>query len=80
MKNTAFEKWANFYKEAKEELVWPSETLIRLFKGAYVPGLNKNYQNRKVLDVGFGDANNLVFLGSLGLNLSGTEVAKGICF
>ena len=82
MKNFAFEKWANAYKKgaaAGVELMWPSETLIRLFKGSYIPGLSKKYKNKKVIDVGFGNANNLIFLGSLGLRLSGTEVTKGIC-
>ncbi len=82
MKKNAFEQWADAYKKgnaAGVELMWPSETLIRLFKGNYVPGLSKNYQGKKVIDVGFGNANNLIFLGSLGLNLSGTEVTAGIC-
>jgi 2-polyprenyl-3-methyl-5-hydroxy-6-metoxy-1,4-benzoquinol methylase len=62
-----------------EELMWPSETLIRLFKSNYIPGLNKNYQGKKVLDVSFGNGNNLIFLASLGLRLHGTEVHEDIC-
>jgi ubiquinone/menaquinone biosynthesis C-methylase UbiE len=60
-------------------LLWPSETLVRLFKGNYVPGLDKQYAGKKVLDVGFGNGNNLIFLASLGLSLAGTEVAPEIC-
>lgn len=78
----AFQKWAGAYKKAAAkgtELMWPSETLIRVFKGDYVPGLKKKYVGKKVLDVGFGNGNNLIFLGSLGLRLHGTEVTAGIC-
>lgn len=78
----AFEKWATVYKQfatTGTELMWPSETLVRLFKGTYVPGLEKNYVGKKVLDIGFGNGNNLIFLASLGLSLCGAEVHEEIC-
>ena len=68
----SFEKWASEYIRATAEgtqLTWPSETLVRLFKGNYVPGLKKDYAGKKVIDVGFGNGNNLIFLASLGLHL-----------
>lgn len=80
--NNAFDKWADAYKKYSAEgieLMWPSETLVRLFKGDYVPGLNKQYPGKKVIDVGFGNGNNLIFLASLGLSLFGTEVHEEIC-
>jgi SAM-dependent methyltransferase len=74
----AFEQWATAYNQfasSGQELLWPSETLVRLFKGNYVPGLDRaNLAGKQALDVGFGNGNNLVFLASLGLRLSGTEV------
>ena len=76
--STAFDKWAEAYAQyacSGEELLWPSETLVRSFKGAYVPGLDRqNMAGKRVLDVGHGNGNNLVFLASLGLKLSGSEV------
>jgi SAM-dependent methyltransferase len=78
----AFADWADAYRRftaSGQELVWPSETLVRLLKGAYVPGLDRTYQGKAVLDVGFGNANNLLFLNTLGLRLFGTEVDAGIC-
>ena len=54
MKNFAFEKWANAYKKgaaAGVELMWPSETLIRLFKGSYIPGLSKKYKNKIAINL-----------------------------
>ena len=76
------DKWTEFYQSAVKdgiELLWPSETLVRLFKGNYIPGMDKQYAGRRVLDVGLGAGQNLTFLGSLGLELFGTEVSEGIC-
>lgn len=80
-KVNVFEKWAKEYKDSEIRgigLTWPSETLVRLFKGDYIPDLKKDYRGKKVLDVGFGNGNNLFFLGTLGLELYGTEVHKDI--
>ncbi|MDH4187792.1 MAG: class I SAM-dependent methyltransferase [Nitrospira sp.] len=59
--------------------MWPSETLVRLFKGDYIPGLHRDYAGKRVIDIGFGNGNNLMFLASLGLYLYGTEVREEIC-
>ena len=75
--NEAHNKWANFYKTEQHD--WPSEILVRLLKGSYIPGLDRDYAGRKAIDVGFGSGNNLMFLASLGLSVSGTEVEEDIC-
>ncbi len=79
MAETAFEKWASAYRTLAAEVSWPSETMVRLFKGDYIPGLDKDYAGKKVLDIGFGSGNNLIFLASLGFQLFGTEVHPEIC-
>jgi ubiquinone/menaquinone biosynthesis C-methylase UbiE len=82
MSKNAFEAWAECYRDAAEagiELMWPSETLVRLFKGHYVPGLSKDYAGKKLLDVSVGNGNNLIFLATLGLELYGTEVLPDMC-
>lgn len=84
MKNNehSFDQWVAAYRKGAvdgTETMWPSETLIRLFKGEYIPGLDKDYGGKKVIDIGFGNGKNLVFLGSLGLALHGTEVRNEIC-
>lgn len=82
MSQNAFDKWADSYRQASEsgaELLWPSETLVRLFKGHYVPGLDRDYRGKKALEVGAGNGNNLFFMSSLGLELYGTEVHADIC-
>lgn len=77
--NKAFGKWQQFYCQKQLGLMWPNETLIRFFKGKYMPGHLKSYENKKVLDIGFGTGNNLMFCGSLGMKLYGIEVLKDIC-
>ena len=82
MINEAFDGWAALRRQwatGGSEIIWPSETLVRIVKGDYVPGLDKNYADKKVLEVGCGMGNNLVFLGSLGLSLCATEVREEIC-
>ncbi len=75
-----FEKWSTFYTEADEKILrYPNEPLARVMKGNYIPGLDKNYKGKKVLDIGFGHGNNLLFLNSLGFELYGTEVQEEIC-
>lgn len=79
---TKFSKWTEFYKASEEagtNLVWPNEVLIRLFKGDYLEELDKNYKGKSLIDIGFGDGNNLRFFATLGLELFGTEVSEGIC-
>ena len=74
--------WAESYKLFKqtgEELAYPSETLIRLFKGDYVTGKREDVSGKSVLDMGFGNGNNTIFLASLGMKASGVEVHQDIC-
>lgn len=76
------DEWALAYKKLQEdgsELLWPSETLVRLLKGSYISGLPKDYTDLKLIDVGCGNGNNLVFLIGLGLDCSAVEVTQGLC-
>src|SRR5260221_3021881 len=82
MQDEAFEKWAAIYARSAadgSEPLWPSEDLIRLLKGSYIPNLSRDFDGRSVVEVGFGNGNNLLFLASLGLKLYGTEVHGDIC-
>ncbi len=81
-KEDPFEKWSQFYREGLSKghaVSWPSETLVRLMRGSYIPGLDRNYTGKSVLEVGFGSGNNLPFLMSLGLQVHGVEVSGEIC-
>jgi ubiquinone/menaquinone biosynthesis C-methylase UbiE len=78
----AFDQWTEFYRAAPElgkAPMWPAEPLVRAMKGSYIPGIDKNWAGKKVLEVGFGAGNNFVFLGSQGMELYGVEVSKDIC-
>ncbi len=65
----------NLIKE-KRHFGYPSEILIMLMKGNYIKGLDKQYNDKKVLDMGFGWGNNIPFLRTLGLDIYGTEINK----
>ena len=78
----SFNEWENVYKNYNkndEGYLWPSETLIRLLKGEYIANIDKNYKGKKVLDIGFGNGNNLVLLSSLQMKTYGIEVTEEIC-
>ncbi|MCX7920743.1 MAG: class I SAM-dependent methyltransferase [Clostridia bacterium] len=80
--SNAFNAWADEYKRYQNGQIgyfWPCETLVRMMKGSYIPDSNKDYNGKNVLDMGFGNGNNLMFLGTLGLNVHGAEVHKNIC-
>jgi len=79
--NSAFSKWADFYRSAGRgrELLWPTETLIRCCAGDYIPGFRRDHTGELLLDVGFGNGNNLIYLNTLGFRLYGSEVDAAIC-
>jgi len=74
--------WTKYYRAAHEagtDLAYPSETLVRLFRGNYIKGMPKIYQGMSVLDVGCGSGNNMLFLASLGMRVSGVETSDEMC-
>ena len=77
--NKAFSNWMDFYCEQQLGMTWPNETLVRFFKANYMPGFLPDYSGRKVLDVGFGTGNNLMFCATLDMELYGVEVHEEIC-
>jgi SAM-dependent methyltransferase len=71
--------WTSRYQQAGES--WPSEALIRIFKGSYPRlflGKNGYHATQSVLDIGCGDVGNLVFLATLGMRVSGVEIDQRI--
>lgn len=82
MHHDPMDLWTKYYAEARRigvDLAWPSETLVRLMRGSYIPGLDREYRGKRVLEVGFGSGNNLVFLASLGMEVHGVEVTRQVC-
>lgn len=54
---------------ANNDMMWPTETLIRMFKGRNYPNCNlylNDYTSASLLDVGCGDANNFPLYSQLG--------------
>jgi len=59
---------------------YPSEYIIRIFRGEYPKLVLKNfsYKNKKLLDIGCGDGRNMAFLKSLGFDVHGLEITEEI--
>jgi SAM-dependent methyltransferase len=76
-KYSAEEQWTK--EGAKKSMFYPSEYVIRIFKGNY-PNLlmSKPQPGQSVLDVGCGDGRDLPFFASLGLDVFGVEISAGI--
>jgi len=67
------------YAERANLKVYPTEFVVRTFLANY-PNLEfkKTQSGNKILDVGFGDGRNTVFLCDLGLHVGGIEITQGI--
>jgi len=74
--NASYER---FYADRRGLRVYPTEFVVRTFLASY-PALNfrKPVKGDRVLDVGFGDGRNTVFLCEQGLAVSGIEITQGI--
>ncbi|WP_158617447.1 class I SAM-dependent methyltransferase [Legionella sp. km772] len=74
--NSSYER---HYAQRSMSKVYPTEFVVRTFLASY-PGLEfqKPKPGDKILDVGFGDGRNTVFLCDLGLDVSGIEITEAI--
>lgn len=71
--------WNTEYVNQKE-MAFPSEYVIRIFKGSY-PRLNldkDSFQTKKICDLGCGDGRNIVLLHKVGFETYGTELTDVI--
>lgn len=73
---TSYER---FYAKRTGVKVYPTEFVVRTFLANY-PGLKfkKLVAGERILDVGFGDGRNTVFLCEQGFSVSGIEITQGI--
>ena len=78
-KNKIISNYENYYKRKKNNNLFPSELLIKIFLGTTTPIYSKHkLKNKKILDLSFGDGRNLVFFKKLGLKVYGTEISSKI--
>lgn len=71
-------KYSEFYKNRTPDKVYPTEFVVRTFLANY-PALNlKLKAGMTVLDLGFGDGRNTVFLAEQGYDTYGIEITDEI--
>jgi ubiquinone/menaquinone biosynthesis C-methylase UbiE len=72
-------QYSRRYGNDESAHLYPNEWIVRTLLGSY-PNLKleKAYQNRKILEVGFGDGRNLALLNNAGFEIFGTEIAPEI--
>ncbi|MGS2716913.1 class I SAM-dependent methyltransferase [Eionea flava] len=71
--------YEEFYSKRNGAKVYPTEFVVRTFLAKYPRLLFERLNaNAKVLDVGFGDGRNTVFLCDQGFKVSGIEITQGI--
>ena len=78
IKYNAKKEWSKAIIE--HGISYPSEYVIRIFKGEY-PALNlkkEGFEGKNICDVGFGDGRNLVLLQNCGFNVHGIEITEEI--
>ena len=71
--------YEHFYAKKTGLKVYPTEFVVRTFLAQY-PDLNftKPLPGDRILDIGFGDGRNTVFLCEQGFAVSGIEITQGI--
>jgi len=66
--------WEDFYSDGNKALEYPDENLIRLFSGGSNIFLPK--ASSRLLDHGFGSANNSLYFARLGYEVFGAEISE----
>jgi SAM-dependent methyltransferase len=77
-KDKFLKSWTSHF--AKAGMPYPSEYVIRIFKGSY-PRLNLKKElfiKQKICDIGCGSGNNLALLKECGFDIYGVEITKEI--
>ncbi len=73
--------YEKYYANKKKSKLYPTEFVLRIFKGSYPKFTilkKQQYKSKSILDLSFGDGRNLFFLRDLGFNVYGTEISKKI--
>ncbi|SMP77655.1 Methyltransferase domain-containing protein [Desulfonatronum zhilinae] len=79
MKQSIHKEYSKYYLDKNPSKVYPTEFVVRIFLANYpCLSFNRPKPNDKVLDIGFGDGRNTVFLCDLGLDVHGVEISDDI--
>ena len=72
--------YTRFYRSFDIHRIYPSEFVVRIFKGSY-PRLKLGQEplrGKKICDIGCGDGRNIILLHEIGLEVFGTEITPEI--
>ena len=73
-------KYESRYKNDKRVAIYPVEFVVRAFLGTY-PDLHMpkdQYDDKRILDLGYGDGRNMPLLSNLGMKIHGVEISEDI--
>lgn len=74
------ENYEKYYSERQPKNVYPTEFVVRIFLSNYhFLNFKKPKVGQKILDIGFGDGRNTLFLCEQNLEVSGVEITSLIC-
>lgn len=82
MKKTEIDhNYENYYERGEYLKVYPTEFVMRAFLQTKLPKLNlkKPTSQSRILEIGFGDGRNTVFLCEQGWTVTGIEITQSIC-
>jgi len=67
------------YEADKSNAVYPVEFVVRAFLGTYPEiRMPKEYDGKRILDLGYGDGRNMPLLSNLGMKIHGVEISEDI--
>ena len=79
MSNDINEKYSKFYNGKNKGRKYPTEFVVRSFLASYPNHDKLKFKKHdKILDIGFGDGRNSMFLCDQGFEVYGTEITKEI--
>lgn len=70
-------QWSQEFNK-NNDISYPAEGVIRIFKGKFPKLKFQINKNDKILDLGFGDGRHIIFLKNLGLKVYGADISSEI--
>jgi ubiquinone/menaquinone biosynthesis C-methylase UbiE len=79
MENNIVEEYSNYFQKTKNDILHPTEWIIKALIGNHNVLPNQIHGKGKALDIGFGDGRNMILLSEIGYEVNGSEIDTRIC-